>query len=257
VSDILNKTKCIDDVGLWSPDTESAFFQVCEWMDTCGRHGITQNLTKFKFALDMVVFAGFKITLTSIHPADKMIWAIHNFPIPQGITNIRSLFSLISQVSYCLSSSEELRPVHDLLPPKVQFYWDNTMDMVLPHAKSEILKAAAEGVRMFDKDHMMCLSPDFSKFGIGFSLGQKYCDCDSDQPWCCEDSWKLVFADKRHTHKAEEEYHPIEGEALAAAWALDKSRHFMLGCRDLILAVDHKPLLKVLGDRRLEDIKNP
>ena len=31
----------------------------------------------------------------------------------------------------------------------------------------------------------------------------------------------------------------------------------MLGCDNLIDAVDHQPLLKVLGDRKLEDIKNP
>ena len=48
----------------------------------------------------------------------------------------------------------------------------------------------------------------------------------------------------------------MEGEALAVADALDKARYFVLGCEDLILAVDHKPLLKVLGDRSLEDIPN-
>ena len=52
-------------------------------------------------------------------------------------------------------------------------------------------------------------------------------------------------------------YAPVEGECLAVAWALDKARHFVLGCTDLIVAVDHKPLLKVLGDRKMEDIKNP
>ena len=30
----------------------------------------------------------------------------------------------------------------------------------------------------------------------------------------------------------------------------------MLGCEDLIIAVDHKPLLKIFGDRSLEDIPN-
>ena len=39
--------------------------------------------------------------------------------------------------------------------------------------------------------------------------------------------------------------------------ALDKARHFTLGCSDLIVAVDHKPLLKTFGDRCLDDIPNP
>ena len=59
------------------------------------------------------------------------------------------------------------------------------------------------------------------------------------------------------SHPAESRYAPIEGEALAVADALDKARYFVLGCRDLIVAVDHKPLLKLLGDRSLDDIPNP
>ena len=50
---------------------------------------------------------------------------------------------------------------------------------------------------------------------------------------------------------------PIEGEALAVVEALKKTRHFTLGCPDMTEVVDHKPLLKVLGDRALDDIHNP
>ena len=38
--------------------------------------------------------------------------------------------------------------------------------------------------------------------------------------------------------------------------ALDKTRYFVLGCENLTIAVDHKPLLRILGDRSLEDIAN-
>ena len=47
----------------------------------------------------------------------------------------------------------------------------------------------------------------------------------------------------------------MEGEALAVVDA--RERHFTLGCSDLIVAVDHKPLLKTFGDRCLNDIPNP
>ena len=39
--------------------------------------------------------------------------------------------------------------------------------------------------------------------------------------------------------------------------ALHKARHFVLGCKNLIVAVDHKPLLKIFGDRSLEEIPDP
>ena len=32
---------------------------------------------------------------------------------------------------------------------------------------------------------------------------------------------------------------------------------FILGCNNLVIAVDHKPLLKIFGDRSLDQISNP
>ena len=34
----------------------------------------------------------------------------------------------------------------------------------------------------------------------------------------------------------------------------NNSRHFVLGCNDIIVDIDDKPILKVLGDRKMEDI---
>ena len=45
-------------------------------------------------------------------------------------------------------------------------------------------------------------------------------------------------------------------EALAVADALDKARHFVLGCKNLTVAVDHQPLLKIFGNRSLNNISN-
>jgi len=36
-----------------------------------------------------------------------------------------------------------------------------------------------------------------------------------------------------------------------------RARFFVLGCEELLIAVDHKPLLKTFGDCSLNDIENP
>ena len=92
---------------------------------------------------------------------------------------------------------------------------------------------------------------------MGFWLTQKHCKCPSKDPFCCRDGWRITLVGSRFTHAAESRYAPVEGEALAVVDALDKARHFVLGCSDLIVAVDHKPLLKIFEDRCLEDIPNP
>ena len=98
-SSITNKTKCVDDTLLWSDTIEESFFHAANWLDTCGRHGITLNPDKFSFAKDEVEFAGFEITNDTVRPCKKYIRAISDFPIPQSLTDVRSWFGLVNQVS--------------------------------------------------------------------------------------------------------------------------------------------------------------
>ena len=120
----------------------------------------------------------------------------------------------------------------------------------------KIITEIEDGVRIFDKSKPTCLATDWSKVGLGFWLFQKHCHCSGVTPFCCPTGWNIVLMGSRFTEPAESRYSPIEGEALAVADALDKTRHFVLGCHNLIVAGDHKPLLKVFGDRALEDIPN-
>ena len=64
------------------------------------------------------------------------------------------------------------------------------------------------------------------------------------------------MAGSRFLTPTEQRYAPIEGEALAVAWGLEQSRYFTQGCDDLVVVTDHKPLVKILGDRTLDEINN-
>ena len=86
---------------------------------------------------------------------------------------------------------------------------------------------------------------------------QKYCKCTPVSPTCCRIGWRLVLAGSRFLNDAESRYAPIEGEALAVSDSLDKCRMFVTGCPYLVVASDHKPLIKILGDKSLEKITNP
>ena len=114
-----------------------------------------------------------------------------------------------------------------------------------------------EGVEIFDPARKRCLSPDWSAIGIGYWMHQQHCKCASLTPGYCPDGWRVTLVGSRFLRDAEKRYAPIEGEALAIAWALKDNRFFSLGCKDLVIATDHKPLVKVLGDRALDDIRNP
>ena len=257
VSHVTDKTKCIDDTLLWSPDIERSFFQAVDWLDLCGRHGIILNPDKFTFGADTVEFAGFEITPNSVRPSKRYLDAIRHFPKPTNITDIRSWFGLVNQVSYAFSATECMLPFRELLKPGSTFYWDDTLNNLFEESKTSIIQEIEKGVQIFDKSRPTCLATDWSKDGIGFWLFQKHCNCTSNRPFCCPAGWKVALVGSRFTHAAESRYAPVEGEALAVADALDKARFFVLGCNNLTIAVDHKPLLKLFGDRSLEDIPNP
>ena len=59
VADVPNKTKCVDDALLWADDLQESFYQAVNWLDVCGRNGITLNPEQFVFGADVVEFAGF------------------------------------------------------------------------------------------------------------------------------------------------------------------------------------------------------
>ena len=256
VSDIPNKSKCIDDTILWSGNIEESFFQAVKWLDVCGRNGIILNPEKFVFAEDTVEFAGFKISKNSVSPAEKYFRAIQDFPTPKNLTDIRSWFGLLNQVSYSFSMAPIMQPFRDLLKPSVKFEWNEALENTFKESKHKIIEQIKQGVEIFDKNKPTCLSTDWSKDGIGFWLTQKHCKCTNMKPFCCKTGWKTCLLGSRFTHAAESRYAPIEGEALAVVEALEKSRHFVLGCENLTIAVDHKPLLKIFSDRSLNDISN-
>ena len=176
VSDIPKKTKCVDDALLWGDNIEESFFQACHWLETCGNNGITLNPDKFVFAQDCIEFAGFEITPNSVRPCQKYLKAIVDFPTPKNITDVRSWFGLINQVSYAFSMTDRMLPFRELLKPGTPFRWDHLLEEAFQESKAVIVREIEQGVHIFDPSKPTCLATDWSKDGIGFWLFQKHCE---------------------------------------------------------------------------------
>ena len=253
--------RCIDDSLLWDPadDIAAAFWHAFDYIKLCADNGVVFNQEKFVFAEESVEFAGFNVHMEGVRPPQKIISAIENFPAPRNITDIRSWFGLVNQVSYAFANADIMGPFRELLASKKRaFYWDGTLEDVFERSKQEIVQRVQEGVRTFEIDRATCLATDWSKTGIGYSLTQKHCDCTGPiNPNCGGGHWKLILAGSRFTKDAETRYAPIEGEALALVHGLQSCRIFVLGSPNLTVAVDHKPLIKIFDDRQLDTIDNP
>ena len=228
------------------------------YISLCANNGIIFNKDKFQFCQDTVDFSGLRITSTNAAPSKSIMSAIENFPPPSDLTSPRSWFGLVNQVAWAYSISPIMQPFRELIKPHNKFFWDDTLNELFELSKKEILSKVKEGVRSFNPNIRTCIQTDWCKHGIGYLLLQKHCTCPSiDNVICCKDGWKLIFAGSRFTLSPESRYSPTDGEALAVSWSLRHSKMFTLGCNNLHISVDHKPLLGIRNDRDLSSIQNP
>ena len=257
IADIPRKTKCVDDTAMWDDAIEPHWWRMIDFLDLIAKEGIILNPSKFQFCEKTIDFAGFQITPSEVKPLPKYLESILLFPRPKSIRDIRAWFGLINQVSHYGQLSRIMEPFKPLLSPKTIFKWTDELETSFQQSKTELIKAIKNGVRIFDPSRKTCLNPDWSKTGIGYWLRQKYCSCESNIPDCCGSGWVVTLAGSRFLKTAETRYAPIEGEALAIAWALEDTKYFTLGCDDLVITTDHKPLVRIFGDRSLDEISNP
>ena len=257
LSDFERQKRCVDDNIHYDDDLEQHWWRTIELLELMGKNGVILNPDKFQFCQKVVDFAGFRLSETGIAPLPKYLDSISSFPTPTSITDIRSWFGLVNQVSHYAQLRDLVEPFRKFLSPKVKFYWNDDLDSIFKKSKSLILEAIENGVQIFDLERQTCLRCDWSKVGIGFYLCQKHCTCESEYPDCCEDGWKITLCGSRFLKDSETRYAAIEGEALAVAWALEQTKYFTMGCDNLVVVVDHRPLTKLLGDRTLDEIPNP
>lgn len=262
IEGIPRKFKCIDDTLLFDSSVEDAFWHAYDLLETCAKKGVTLKPEKFKFCRRQVDFVGFHVGWDTYRPTEERLAALRSFDMPPqpSLTDIRSWYGFVNQLAPFLATAPIMEPFRELLrkPQGKKVYWDDNLQNKFAQAKEVISKLAKEGLTFYDKNRPTVVATDWSKVGIGFVVLQQHCSCSmKDAPFCCKSGWRLALCGSRHLTPAETGYAPVEGEALAVAWCLRKARLFLLGCPNLLIVTDHRPLVKLLGDRELKDVVNP
>ena len=252
------KRRCIDDTLLFDNTIEEAFFRACEFLDLCGKNGVVLSPKKFQFAEETVDFVGFTVTSSGVQPTKEFMASIMDFPTPASLTDVRSWFGAVAQVSYTFATSPVMQPLRHLLSSKAAFSWSPELDAAFQASKVEVAKQCHAGVRSFDPALTTAVATDWCKTAMGVWMTQKHCKCPKAIPGCCKTGWQTVYVGSRFCTGAESRYSPICGEAAGAAWGVDKCKFFLLGLPDFLLCLDHRPLLKIFSaSTELGDISNP
>ena len=120
--DVERKRKIIDDVCLYDSSIKEAFYCAFDFLLLSGKNGITQNPEKFQFCQKELEFAGFILGWELFRPSEKKMSAIKNYTMPDhpSITDIRSWFGLVNQLSAFVALSPLMEPFWELLKPSSQ-----------------------------------------------------------------------------------------------------------------------------------------
>jgi hypothetical protein len=256
--DVERQRRCVDDTLLYDDSIEAAFHRAWDFLVLCGNNGVVLNPKKFQFAEDEAEFLGFAVTASGVRPTREFVGSILSFPTPSSLTDVRSWFGAVAQVSYTFATSSVMEPFRHLLSSKSTFSWSPDLEAAFQASKVEVARQCEAGVRAFDPTLPTALATDWCKTAMGYWLTQKHCKCQATRPGCCPTGWQTVYVGSRFCTGAESRYSPICGEAAAAAWAAEKCRFFLLGLPSFFLCLDHKPLIKIFSPTtELGDISNP
>jgi len=113
------------------------------------------------------------------------------------------------------------------------------LDQLFQDSKRTLISAVEDGIRAFDYQHATCLQTDWSKEGIGYPSA-------------------VLMAGNWFTtdHSLQQELRADMPLLKVVVWSLEHTKMFVLGCKDLIVTTDHKPLLGIFNDGDLGSISN-
>ena len=76
----------------------------------------------------MVDFAGFEVSMDGYKPSKHTIEAIHDFPTPTNVTDVRAWSRIVNHVAYAFSQGQLKQPFRCLLEKKQPFYLDGRLE---------------------------------------------------------------------------------------------------------------------------------
>lgn len=137
--------------------------------------------------------------------------------------------------------SDMLKPLCELHSPKRGWSWGPDQSCLFKEIKEELACPAV--LALYDPSAPTKVLADASSFGLKAVLLQQ----------SGHQRWKTVAYASCSMTETEVRYAQIEKEALATTWFCEKFSNYLLG-RHFLIETDHKPLVPLLGTKRLDDL---
>ena len=216
-----------DDITIYGKDEEEHDKNMIAFMDRAAQKGLTLNSKKCHIKQKSVSFFGVTFGEDGMSPDPKKIQGIVDMPSPRDTTQLQSFLGMVNFMHpFIPHLSANTAPLRQLLAKNAIFQWTPSTELAFQRLKDLITEAQNRSLKFYDRSKPITVQADASKDGLGAALLQ--------------DNHPIAFASKSLSD-AEKRYANIERELLAAVFACERFRTYLLG-REFIIESDHKPL---------------
>ena len=140
--------RCVDDTCHYDTELEEHWWRTIDLLITLADASVVLNASKFQFCQCSVEFAGFRVGTSSIEPLPKYLNMIRDFPSPKNITDVRSWFRLVNQISIYGHLRDLMSPFKPFLSPRYPLSWTTELEALFQTSKAKIISAIREGVQI-------------------------------------------------------------------------------------------------------------
>lgn len=229
LSECPNTVVFIDDIVIWGKTEEEHDNAVRRTLAVLKKHDILLNMQKCKFKQKEIIFLGHQLSEQGVVPSDDKVRSIQQFRAPRTKEELRSFLGLVTYVSRFIPNlATESHPLREMLKSAIQFEWNKVHQRSFESLKQSI--ANIEHLGYYDpRDHTILVT-DASGVGLGAVLVQVK-----------NNKVRVISYASRSLSETEQRYPPIEKEALAIIWAVERFKVYLLGI-SFVLETDHRPL---------------
>jgi transposase InsO family protein len=236
--------KLVDDVLVQASSLCELEQRLAAVLQRCREHKLV--LCRKKFVIGQTVpFAGHIVCSGGVRPDPDKLQALAEFPAPIDLTSLRGFLGMANQLgTYVPDLAHATEPLRALLRKGTAWTWTPEHQRAFERVKNLLTSGAL--VSFFRPELQSLILTDASKKGLGFVLLQEG-----------SDGRRLVACGSRSLTPAESRYAPIELEALAVVFAIEKCQFYLQGSPKAFKVVtDHKPLVG-LFQKPLAEVANP
>ncbi|XP_011858409.1 PREDICTED: uncharacterized protein K02A2.6-like [Vollenhovia emeryi] len=227
----------LDDIivpGKGETDHKKRLFDILKRLEDAG---LRLKLGKCKFGQPSIKFLGKIIDAEGQRPDPEKLQIIRDLPQPADISQLRAFLGAINWYGSFIPNLKDLRgPLDELLRKDEKFEWTERRSRAFTQLKQALHSNLA--LSHYDPGKPLVVAADASSYGVGAALLQRLED----------GTLRPIQYAATSFNNAERNYAQVEREALALVYAVKKFHRYIYG-RHFELQTDHKPLLKIFGDK--------